>query len=197
MSQLFAGQLPDQHDHLAAFHLWEVLDLAVFFDIFCHTLKQLTTQILVCHFAAPEAQGDLHLVAIGKKLEHVAHLDVIVAAIRIGAELDLFDLDDLLLFAGFGFALLRLVFKLAEIHNLAHGRIGIRRDFYKVKPCLVGHFHGAGGCNHACIFAIGADKADFIRADKFIDARAGVSLRRCVMWSASDDGRPLMVILPN
>ena len=169
----------------------------MFFHVFRYTLKQLTTQVLVRHLAATKTQGDLYLVAIRQKLEHVAHLDVIIAAVRIRAEFDFFDLDDLLLFAGFGFTLLRFVLKLAEIHNLANGRIGVRRDFYKVETCLFSHFHGTRRRNNAGVFAICADQTDFVGADKFIDARAGVSLRRCVMWSASDDGRPLMVVLPN
>ncbi len=197
MLPLLAWQLTDQHDHLAAFHLWKVLDLAMLFDVFCDALKQLTTKVLVRHLASAEAQGDLYLVAIGQKLEHIAHLDVIVTAVRIWAELDLFDLNDLLLLTGFGFTLLRFVLKLAKVHDFANRRIGIWRDFDQVEPCLVSHFHGTTRSNNSDVLAICADQADFVGADKFIDARAGVSLRRCVMGSASDDGRPLMVVLPN
>ena len=180
----------DQHDHLAALHLREVLDLAVLFYICGYPLEQFAAKVLVCHLTPAKAQGDFHFVAIAQELIDVAHLDLIVAAVRIGAEFDFFDLDDLLFLAGLGLTLLRLVFELAEIHDLAHRRICVWRNFYKVEPCLIGHHHGAGRGHNPFVFAICANQADFGRADVFVYALAGVTLRRCVMGSASDDGRP-------
>ena len=148
---------------------------------------------LVSHFATTKTQSDLYLVAVFQKLEHVTHLDVIVIGIGVGSEFNLFDLDDLLLFPRFGFAFLRFVFEFAEIHDLAHGRVGVGRNFDQIKPSLFGHFHGAFGCHNAGIFAVGTDQADFIRTDIFVNARASVSLGRRVMRSASDDDRPLIV----
>lgn len=145
------------------------------------------------HFTAAEPQRDLYLVAIVQKFEHVTHFDVIVIGIGVRSELDLFDLDDLLLFAGFRFALLGLVFEFAEIHDLAHGRIGIGRDLDQVQAGFFGHFHSATGCHDPDVFAVGTNQADFIRADIFVNARACVSLWRRVMGSASDDERPLIV----
>ena len=136
------------------------------------------------HFTTAEPQRDLHLVAIFQKLEHVTHFDVIVIGIGVRSELDLFDFDDLLLFARFGFALLGLVFEFAEIHDLAHGRVGIGRNLDQVQSSFFGHFHGA---------AVGTNKANFVRADIFVNARACISLWRRVMGSASDDERPLIV----
>ncbi len=145
------------------------------------------------HLATTETQSDFHLVAVFEKLEDIAHLDVIVVAVCVGTELDLFDLDDLLLLAGFALALLLFVFELAEIHDFAHGRRGIGRDFNQVKPGFVCHVHGLHGCDDSDVFAVGADQADFVGADLVVDARAGVALRRRVMGSASDGGRPLVV----
>ena len=155
-------QRPDQHDHLAAFHLGEVLHAACVFGVFGDTLQQLAAQVLVRHFAAPETQGDFDLVAVLKKLEDIAHLDFIVVRIRVRTELDLFDLDDLLRLAGFGFAFLRFVFEFAEIHDLADGRIGVWRNFHQIKPGLFGHFHSARRRNNADILAISANQANFI-----------------------------------
>ena len=118
---------------------------------------------------------------------------VIVVRIRIRAELDLFDLNDLLLFAGLGLTLLRLIFELAKVHDLAHGRIGIGRNFNKVQPGLFGHLHGARGRDHAGVFTIGANQANFCGTDVFVYARARIPGGRRVMWSASDGGRPLVI----
>jgi hypothetical protein len=158
-----------------------------------NTLKQLAAQILVRHFAPSESQSHFYLVAVFKELEHVAHLDVIVIGVGVWPELDLFDLDDLLLLARFGFALLRFVLEFAEIHDLADRWIGIWRNFDQIKPCLFCQVHGAGWGNYSDVFAVGADQAYFVGADLVVYARAGVSLWRRVVGSASDGGRPLIV----
>ena len=193
--ELFAWQRPDEHDHLAAFHLREVFNAANLFGVFGNAFKQLAAKVLVGHLTAAEPQRDLYLVPIVEELEHVTHLDVIVIGIGVRAELDLFDLDDLLLLARFGFTLLRLILEFAKVHDLAHGRVGIGRNLDQIKSGINSHFHGAIRCHDADVFPIRTDQADFVGADVFVDARAGVSLRRRVMRSASDDGRPLIVVL--
>lgn len=192
-SVLLVRHRADQHDHLTAFHLGEVFDAAHLFGVFGDAFQQLAAQILVCHLTTAKAQGDFDFVAIVQKLEHVPHFDLIVICIGVRSELDLFDLDDLLLFARFGFALLRLVFEFAEIHDLAHGRVGVGRDLDQVQPGFFGHFHGTAWRDDPDVFAVGTDQTNFIRADIFVNARARVSLWRRVMWSASDDERPLIV----
>ena len=145
------------------------------------------------HFATTKTHGDLHLVAVFKKLEHIAHLYAVIMFVRIRAKLDFLDLDDLLLFARFGFTFLLFVFVLAEIHDLAHGRLGIGRNLDKVEPSFIGHFHGTLRRHNADVFAVRPDQADFIGADLVVDARAGVTLGRRVMRSASDEIRPLVI----
>ena len=168
----------------------------MFFGVGSNAFQQLAAKVKVRHLTTAETQSDFHFISVFQELIDVAHLHFIVIRIRVWTELDLFDLDDLLLFARFGFALLRLVFEFAEIHDLTHGRVGVRRDFDKVETSLFGHLHGARWRYNADVFAICANQANFVRADIFIDARAGVTLRRCVMGSASDDDRPLIVDLP-
>jgi hypothetical protein len=187
------GQRSDQHNHLPTFHLRKVLNAADILGVLRDPLKQFAAQVLVRHFAPAEPQGDLHLVAILEKFEHVAHLDVVVAGIRIGPELDLFDLDDLLLLARFALAFLLFVFELAKIHDLANRRIGVRRNLNQIETGFVGHFHGSGRGHHTDVFAVGADQADFSGTDFFVDARAGVALRGRIMGSASDGNRPSFV----
>ena len=137
------------------------------------------------HFAAPKAQGDLHLVAFAQKLQNRAHLDVIVVLVGAGAKLDLFDFDDVLLFAGLSLALLLLIFEFAEIHDLADRRFGIWRNLNQIQPCLLSHLHCTGGCDHADIFAVRSDQPDFRATDTIIDTRACVTLRRGIVGSAS------------
>ena len=153
---------PNQHDHLAAFHLGKVLHPALFFGVLGHTLKQFTAQILVCHLAAPETQGDLDLVAVLQKLVDVAHFDIIVVGVRVRTELDLFDLDDLLLLARFGFAFLGLVFEFTEIHDLADRRTRVWRNLNQIKTCLYGQLHSAGRRNNTAVSAVSLNQANFV-----------------------------------
>ena len=175
---------PDHHDHLAPFHLGHVFDLAQFPDIFGHTFQQFAAQVLVRHFPTAESQCDFHFIAVFQKLVHVAHLDVIVMGVGVGAELHLLHLDHLLLLARLGFPLLLFVLELAVIHDLAHGRRGVGRNLDKVEPGLFGKFHATGGGYNADIFAVRADKADFGGPDPVVDAGAGVAGGRRVMGSA-------------
>ncbi len=67
---------------------------------------------------AAYAADRVHIVAPGE------NCDGMIVDAR--THLDLFDLDDLLVLAGFGSFFLFLVFELAEIEDLADGRLGIR-----------------------------------------------------------------------
>src|SRR5262249_45845313 len=68
-----------QHHHdLAALELRVLLHLGVLGDVGLHLVEQLGADLLVCHFAATVAQGDLHLVAFLEEALHRAHLHVIV-----------------------------------------------------------------------------------------------------------------------
>src|ERR1700730_11820016 len=85
------------HDHLPAFHLRKLLDLAVGLEVGLEPFQHAKADILVRHFTAAEAQRDLSLVALVEKLDQVAQLDVVIAIIGAGTELDFLDQDDFLL----------------------------------------------------------------------------------------------------
>ena len=88
-----------------------------------HFLQQLHAQFRVTHLAAAEAQGDLHLVALFEEAVHGLGLHFVVVNVDVRAELDLLDLDQLLALARFVLLLLFLELELAEIQDLADGRI--------------------------------------------------------------------------
>jgi len=176
----------DHHDHLAAFHLGHVLDLADagLFHVIGHPLQKLAAEIEMRHFAAAKAQADLHLVAVFEETEDIAHLHVVIVLVGVGAEFHFLDVDRLLLLARLGFALLLFVFELAVIHDLADRRIGIGRDLDKIEPGLVGQFKGFPGGNNAKVFAVGPDQPDFRRCDSLVGAWSGIALRRGIVRSA-------------
>jgi hypothetical protein len=147
-----------------------------------HPFQQLAAEVLVRHLAAPEAQRHLHLVAGFEEAGHVAHLDVVVMGVRVGTELHLLDLDRLLLLARLGFAFLLFVLELAEIHDLADGRIGVGRNLHQVEAGLRGHVHGLGGVHDADVFAVRADQADLGGADRRSLTRGPVSRVGGALW---------------
>jgi hypothetical protein len=184
---------PDHHHHLAAFKLWHLLDLAGITDITGNPVQKLKPKLLVGHFPAAEPQRDLDLVAFLEEFHHRAHLDLIIMGIGSGAELDFLDLDDVLLLARFGLALLRLILVFAKIHDLADRRLGVGRDFDQIKSGFFGHLHGAGWCDHPDIFAISPNQADFGGTNAIIDAWSRFALRRGVVRSAGYGGVPSVV----
>ena len=144
------------------------------------------------HLATAKAQGHLDLVAFLQELHHGSHLDIIVMGIGSRTELDFLDLDDLLLLAGLGLALLLFVLELAQVHDLADRRGRVGRDFDQIQPGVLRHLQPDRGRNHADILSIGADQADFGHADAFVHAGSSITGGRCVMRSAGYGCAPLI-----
>src|ERR1700704_2208718 len=98
------------HHHLTAFETRILLDLRDLGDVALDLVQKLGADLLMGHFAAAIAQGDLDLVAFLEETLHGAHLHFVIVVVDHRPELDLLDLDHLLLLAGFGCFLLGLVF---------------------------------------------------------------------------------------
>ena len=81
------------HHHLPAFQPRKLLDHAVRLEIVPHALQQPHAEFLVRHLAPAEAQRDLRLVAFLEEADQVAQLDLVVAFVGAGPELDFLDLD--------------------------------------------------------------------------------------------------------
>jgi len=124
------------------------------------------------HFAAAEAQGHFDLVALVEESPHRAHLHLVIVIVDHRPEFDFLDLDDFLLFSGFGRFLLRLIFVLADIQNLADGRIGIRGDLHEIEPGLNRFLKGALDIDDAVIGSVLVDQLYLADADLLVNARA-------------------------
>jgi len=86
-------------------------------------------------------------------------------------QLDLLDLDDLLFLAGFGGFFLGGIFELPVIHDLANGRIGIRRNLDQIHAGFHRHLHGRGRFDGAVVQPGLIDQLDFVVADFIVGAR--------------------------
>ena len=95
-------------------------------------LEQPYAEFLVRHLPAAETQRHLRLVAFLEEADQIPQLDLVVALVGAGAELDLFHLDLLLLELGLVRLLLLAVLELAEVHELADWRYRQWGDFDEV-----------------------------------------------------------------
>src|SRR5256714_882083 len=141
------------HHDLAAFETRVLLDLGELGDVGLDLVQELGADFLVRHFAAAVAQGDLDLVAFLEEPLHRAHLHVVVVIVDHRPQLDLLDLDDLLLLAGLGGFFLRGIFELPVVHDLANGRIIVRRNLDKVHAGFDGHLDGNNGLDRSMVEA--------------------------------------------
>jgi len=86
------------------------------------------------------------------------------------AHLDLLDLDGLLLLAGLGGLLLRLILVFAVVEDLADGGLGIGRNLDQVEARLLGARDGILDADGTDVVAFDVDKLNFAGLDPFIDA---------------------------
>src|SRR5690606_36970026 len=150
----------DHHDHLPAFQARTGLDHDVLTQIGLDPVGHFATQFLMAHFTATEADVDLDLVAVFQKTAHLAQLDLVVALIRDRTELHFLDLDLLGLLLGLVGLLLGFELELAEVHDLAHRRIGLRLDFDQVETFIFSHRQRFITRQHANHFSVTADHAN-------------------------------------
>ena len=80
--------------------------------------------------AAPEHNGDFHLVTVRDKSLGVFLLHFIVMVLNIGTQFDFFQRDDFLFLFGFFIAFLLFKPELAEIHDSTGWRFSVRSDFH-------------------------------------------------------------------
>src|SRR5687768_4674571 len=166
----FGGGGPDDQVHPVARHLGRGLDDAVVADVLGHPIQQSIPQIGARHLPAAELDRGLDLVALVEEAQQVAHLEVVVVVVDVGAELDLLDLEGLLLLPRLLGLLLLLVEELAEVHDAADRRARGRRHLDQVEALLLGQAQRLVDQDDAQLRSIGVDQAHFAGADRFVDA---------------------------
>src|SRR5215212_9634423 len=113
------------------------------------------SELGMLHFASPEHDRDLHLVAAAKKAFDVAAFGVEIVVAYLGPELYLPHVDVDLLFAGRLARLLLLVLELAVIHHADHRRIGVRGDLYQIQVSPLTVIHGLADVLYPKLFTVG------------------------------------------
>ena len=138
------------------------------------------------HLSATEAQGHLDLITFTKKFVHGPHFHIIIMMINIGAHLDLFDLNDFLLFAGFVSLFLRLVLELAVVEDFADRGLCLWRNLHQIQAGVVRAVQGIINADDADILSRFVNEADGINFDPFVYPRPGLGWRRIWIKSSSD-----------
>src|SRR5271157_4579002 len=128
------------------------------------------SQALACHLASAEEDGRLHLVAFGEEAQHVVLLGLVVVIVHVDAELHFLDRDLVLVFLGLALALFLLVQVLPVIHDAAHGRLSVGRDFYQVEGFFAGNLERFVGRHDAKLVAFIVDHAKFTCANTLVGA---------------------------
>src|SRR5262249_24127158 len=113
------------HDHLPSLETGIQLDLRYLLCIALEAIEQPDAEFLVRHFATPEAQRHLDLVAFPEEANHRAHLHIVIVIVDHRAKFNFLDFDDLLFLARFRLLLLLLKFVLAKIKQLADRRLSV------------------------------------------------------------------------
>ena len=131
--------------HLTTFHAGVLFDDAQILDGFEDTVALEHTDVAVRELAAPEPDGHLDLVAFSEETPSVAHLDIEVVLVGLGAELDLLDADGHLLLAGGSLLLLAFVLESSVVDESADRGASVGSHFDEIVAALSGHIQGVLG----------------------------------------------------
>src|SRR5690606_5047030 len=168
---VLAGRLfgREHHRHLPSLKVRWALDVPYFCEGRGHLHQTIAHQIGVDDLPPAEAHVDLDPVAVPQEALSALHLHFDIVAIGLGAQAQLLDDRRLLLLARLAVPLRLLVLEAAEIHQPADGRLGLRGDFHQVEIGFLSHAQGLPDRHDTQLLAVGADHADFPRADLVVD----------------------------
>ena len=169
----------EHHDHLVTLYFGVGLHFGDFVEILTDFVEQILPQLRVSHLAASKSERHFNLVAIGEKSLHIAHFDLIIVDVDVGAHLDFLDAERFLLFARLIGFFADAVFIFAIIEQFAHRRLGIRRDLDEIETGGFGEGEGFVNGDEAPIFAAIVNEPDALGGDGIIDARPSKLRRLC------------------
>ena len=123
----------------------------------------------MCHFTAAEPDAHLELVTLLQEFGSLVHLGVEVVGVDIQGKADLLEFNHFLVLLGFLFLFLHLETVLAVIQDLAHRRLGLRRNLDQVKIFVDSHTQCVARAHNAHLRTVRPDQADLFIADLLID----------------------------
>ena len=127
------------------------------------------TDFFVGELATFEDHADLHFVSVFQEFTGFARFGLNIVFPNDGAQLDLFQLADVLVFASLAFLLLLLKAEFSVVEDFADVGNGVRRDAIEVKILSRGQVIGGAARHDAQLFAISSDDSHFRIMDVLID----------------------------
>jgi len=168
-TRLFLGRGRQHHEHRTAFHVRPLLDHAHIRQLVCHAGQFLAGNVRVSDLTTPEVDTHLDFHAQIQPAARIAHFETAMMIVRLGAQSDLFDFNDLLRLFGLALLFRQLVQKLAIVHDLAHGGLGRGRDLDEVKFVFASDAESFLNGYYTDVLTLGADQPDFTDSDAFVD----------------------------
>ena len=178
----------EDYVHALTFHAGQLLRRAVFFQFFQKTQQKQLAPVFEHDGTAPELYVRFYFVAFAEKIFGVAYFELKVMLARFRAKADFFQLNFYRVCFQFLFPFLLLVKEFVVVHDAHHGRVGVGRYLYHVKPQFFGPFLQSGSRVNAWLdglpghlanlIEVFAHEAHFICLDKTVDIVFGWA------WSA-------------
>lgn len=137
--------------HRPAFHSRRLLDSRQLGGPFHNSVEVSFRELRVRELTASEDDRHLDLVAILEKPLNVPQLELEVMLVGVGLQSDALHFADVLLLPGLSIALSLLIFVLAVIHDLAHGRLSSRRNLDQIESLFPRHAKGISKVHDACL----------------------------------------------
>ena len=98
--------------------------------------------------------------------------DFVIMGINHRTELQLFDIDDFLVFPGFVLFLLLFIFVFAVVENFADGGNGLGRYFDQIQPGVRRQSKCFPDCYDSSVFAVFVNQTNFFASYFLINARS-------------------------
>jgi hypothetical protein len=138
-------------------------------NVLCELLQQADTELRALLFTATELDHGLDLVTLREELQCVLLLGLVVMGVDLQTEADLLEDRVGLVLAGFASLDRRLVLVLAEIHQLAHGGLGVRGHLDQIEVGFLGQAQGILNTDDPDLFTVGTDHPHLWDADTIVD----------------------------
>ncbi len=169
---------------IAAFHARTRLHLTVLRQVFRKPNQQLFPQFGMGDLAPPELYDRLHAIALFQEADGVILFELVVVVVRIGPELQLFDLHHVLLLLGFVLFLFLLVLIMAVVDGLGDRRNRRGRNQHQIESHLL-RFPQRGGSGHDLGFTVRKNSPNLARPDGLVYVFSAILLagRKFSAWS--------------
>ena len=163
----------DEDVRVAAFQAGNAFHAAEGGQVFREAHEELFAQVRMGDFAAPELDDGLHAIALLEEADGMIFLEAVVVVVGVGAELEFFDLNDVLFLLSVVLLFFLLVLIVTKVDGLGDGGHGGGRNQHEIETHFLGLAQRSGR-GHDFGGPVGEDRADFASANQLIDVFSAI-----------------------